>query len=52
MVKAAADKYEKRVYKDAHKELRNLGKNNVVKQVPGSSFKIGKKKEVKFLKGR
>jgi len=52
MVRAAADKYEKNVYKGAHKELRNLGKNNVVKQVPGSSFKIGKKKEIKFLKGK
>ena len=52
MVRAAADKYEKNVYKGAHKELKNLGKNNVVKQVPGSSFKIGKEKKIKFLKGK
>tara|TARA_R100000664_G_scaffold28794_1_gene40271 strand:- start:2677 stop:3093 length:417 start_codon:yes stop_codon:yes gene_type:complete len=51
-IRHAADKYQKNVYKGAHKELKNLGKNNVVKQVPGSSFKIGKKKEIKFLKGR
>ena len=48
----AADKYEKRVYKDAHKQLENLGKNNVVKQVPGSSFKVGKEKKIHFLKGK
>ena len=41
-IRAAADKYEKNVYKGAHKELKNLGKNNVVKQVPGSSLKIKK----------